>query len=232
MRVAIYYAPSADHPLTRAAASWLGRDAFAGEPPRSASSDGPEAGPDSIVAAPRRYGFHATMKPPFRLATGVSLSDAHAALKDFCSRQNSVELPALLIVALDGFIALVPETPSRMVQELAATVVEAFDALRAPITDAELATRRAGSLSPPQEANLQRWGYPYVLEEFRFHMTLSGPLAEERRGAVIGMLQDRLRDALREPLAIDSLALFVEPEPGADFHVHSWVGFGSTPRGP
>ena len=44
---------------------------------------------------------------------------------------------------------------------------------------AELERRRKAGLSAAQEKMLLRWGYPYVLDEFRFHLTLTGRLQPE-----------------------------------------------------
>jgi hypothetical protein len=78
-------------------------------------------------------------------------------------------------------------------------------------------------MSPRQRDNLARWGYPYVFEDFRFHMTLTGPLAERRRAEVRRVLEDRFRPLVDTPVVVDALALFVEPAPPGDFMVRKRV---------
>jgi hypothetical protein len=92
-----------------------------------------------------------------------------------------VTIPSLEVRRLGGFIAVVPTEPSAALADLAAATVAALDPFRAPPSEAELARRRKARLSDRQEALLMKWGYPYVMEEFRFHLTLTGRLDRRRR---------------------------------------------------
>lgn len=222
MRAAIYFTPPRDHPLTRAAAIWLGRDAY-GE----AATNWPgfsEIAPDawaSLTSAPRRYGFHATMKAPFSLARGRSLADLDAALQAYGTETPPVELPPLKLARLGAFFALVPDAPCPDLQMLAGDVVRNFDDFRAAPTEVELTRRLKGDLSETQTANIRRWGYPHVFDEFRFHMTLTGPVAESEQDAIEALLRWHFAAFLGKPLPLDCLALFLEPQGGADFTVFS-----------
>ena len=214
-RVALYFAPAPDDALARAAAAWLGRDAWGGRAPAAGSP--PDAGPDALVTSPRRYGFHATLKAPFRLAESETLASLEAALEAFAERMRAVIIPEVALGRLGPFFALVEATPSGEVAALAEAVVTAFEPFRAPLSEAEIARRRQASLGEREDAYLLRYGYPYVLDAFRFHMTLTGPVAEEKRDAAEAVLRDRFAAHIGRPLAIDAVALFVEPDPGAPF---------------
>ena len=221
MRVAVFFTPPAKHRLTLAAARWLMRDPFTGAGFATEADDGFDAvALQALTAEPRRYGFHATMKAPFRLVEGASLADAEALLADFCRDALPCPLPVLGIATLGPFFALVPDATTKEVNDLAALVVKAFEPLRAPLDPAELARRRRGGLTAEQDAKLLSWGYPYVFDEFRFHMTLTGPVPLAQQPAMAALLRQRF-DALPRRLAIDALTLFVEDEPGADFRVHA-----------
>ena len=222
MRAAIYFTPPAGAALTRAAALWLGRDAFVGDATRP-----PDAALDPIVAEPARYGFHATMRAPFRIAEGFDLADVDERLARFAASRPKVTLPEMALRQLGPFFALVPTAPSEKLAALEADLLEAFDALRAPLTPAEIARRKPDRLSQRQRAQLDRWGYPHVLEDFRFHMTLTGPVEPARTDAVAALLQERFCVFDGAPLAIDGLAVFIEPSPGDDFRVHSLHPFGA-----
>jgi putative phosphonate metabolism protein len=220
VRVAVFFTPPAKHRLTLSAARWLMRDAFTGasfaaEAAGTFDADALQA----LTAEPRRYGFHATMKAPFRLVEGAGLADAEALLADFCRNATPCSLPALRIATLGPFFALIPDAAAKEVGDLAARVVKAFEPLRAPLDPAELARRRGGGLTPAQAAKLASWGYPYVFDEFRFHMTLTGPVPLAQQAAMAALLHRRF-DALPRRLVIDALTLFVEDEPGADFRVY------------
>jgi putative phosphonate metabolism protein len=208
-RHAIYWAPPADRALWRFGARWLGRDPATGAatPP----GDGAAADPAWLAAAtaePRRYGLHATLKPPFRLAEDRSRSELVAALEAQAARLAPVTGPTLTLRRLGRFLALVPDGPAPAIQALAATLVAELDGFRAPPDDAELARRRAHRLTPAQDANLQRWGYPYVMDEFRFHVTLSGSLEPDELDRLEGLLVPRVTPFTTAPLAVAELALF------------------------
>ena len=231
MRYAIYYTPPEDDPLTRIAANWLGRNAFSGEafPPRPVGSL-PAAEIAYQTAAARRYGFHATLKAPFQLAEGEDERELTAALDAFCAQMTPFTGPRLVIRRLDGFLALVPEERSVRLDDLARDVVVAFERFRAPLTEAELARRNPDALSPVQLKNLHQWGYPYVFEEFRFHMTLTGRVSDADAPRITRAVEEHFGPVLEEPLEVGSLALFVEPEPGAPFTVCTFHEFGRLPE--
>ncbi len=218
MRHALYFAPPADHPLAALAAHWLGRDAWADQPlDRPAVPGIDEAKSDAITAFPRRYGFHGTLKAPFALAAGRTEADLAAAVEAFAQTQQSFACP-LSVAALGRFIALRPTSPNEPLAQLAAACVEQFEPFRAPLDQAELDRRRSGDLTPRQDALLERYGYPYVMDEFRFHMTLTGPIEDEaERARICAALADLFAPHLEAPLRIDAIALFVEPERGVPF---------------
>jgi putative phosphonate metabolism protein len=230
MRVAVFFTPPPEHPLTRAAALWLGRDAFSGETfPPSADSGVLADEIAALTAEPRRYGFHATLKPPFRLADGCRLEDLDAALETTAASLSRVDLGRLAIAEIGSFFAMTPATESNAIGEIAGEIVRRFDRFREPPTDDEIARRRPERLSPRQRDYLTRWGYPYVFDDFRFHMTLTGPVSERRRAAVRRILEDRFRP-LVAPVVVDSLALFVELSPPGDFIVRKRVAMRHARR--
>lgn len=230
MRFAIYYTPAQPDPLTRAASRWLGRDAFTGEMMAPPTLDGLTSQELAFhTAAPRRYGFHATLKAPFRLADGTNQVDLDRAVAKLAADMEPVNLPRLVLAELDGFLALVPGELAPPLQHLAAQVVRMLDPLRAPLTDAELERRNPDALRPDEFRNLCQWGYPYVFEAFRFHMTLTGRLDAAERARLRGAIGDVFGPLIGAPLAVDALAVFVEPEPGAPFLVHSRHALGREP---
>ncbi len=231
MRYAIYFTPAQNHPLTRAAAGWLGRDAFTGAPCAATTIDGIAAEEiEPLVAEPRRYGFHATVVAPFRLAGGFTETQLLEAFQGFCSQTEPFTIDALAVAQLGSFLALVPRDPEPALAALAANAVRHFLPLRAPLGEAEIARRDPASLSPRQASYLARYGYPYVMDEFRFHMTLTGPLAPEVCARVRPLLERAFAFAADAPLAVDALALFVEPEPGAPFAVRAFEPFHNAAR--
>ncbi len=218
-RVAIYWAPAAANALARFGARWLGRDAESGA---AVAPDPAWGDPDwltEVTAEPRRYGLHATLKPPFRLAAGRSRGALVRALERFAADAAPVAGPPLVLRRLGRFLALVPDGPAPAVEALAARVVAAFDDFRAPPDAAELARRRGHRLSPAHEANLARWGYPYVMAAFRFHVTLSGSLDAATLDRLEAMLAPLVAPFAAAPLALAELALFEQPAGDAPFRL-------------
>lgn len=216
MRAALYFTPPSDSDLTLAAADWLGRNPFTGEETRSDFSAA-----EDLVATPRRYGFHGTLKAPFALAEGYDLAGLEREVQAFCVEHRGFRVPELALGRLGSFFALVPAMPCAALNEYAANVVRHFEPFRAPLTEKDLERRRKSALSPRQDALMCEWGYPYVFEEFRFHMTLTGSVPAGQLDEVEAVLKSRFAAFIGQPLAIDALAVFAEPEPGSPFQVQS-----------
>jgi hypothetical protein len=222
-RFAIYAAPgsgSADGAgasLRERAEQWLGRS-VTGEPVTPGIPAGwTRAAVDAMTVSARRYGFHATLKPPFRLADGCAPEDLDAALARFATGSAGAVIPRLSLAPIGGFFALVPGAEAPGLRALADAVVKGFDGFRAPATGAELARRRPASLTPRQRELLDRWGYPYVLDEFRFHLTLTDRIPQRQHPGVRRVLSDWFAPLLGASVPVDALALFTEAEPGAPF---------------
>jgi len=213
-RYALYWAPPSGSDLARLGAAWLGWDAEA----RKAVPQPDYPGIGEATERPRRYGFHGTLKPPFALAEGRTVEDLDRAARAFATAEPPATIPGLAIGSGLGFLSMRPGGDAPEIARLGCRVVEAFDGFRARPTEAELAKRRGMGLTAAQEAMLARWGYPYVFEEFRFHLTLSGP--------VEGLAAHRLETAARVHFApavapgqaIREIVLFGDPGDGP-FHI-------------
>jgi len=223
LRYALYFTPPKADPLTALAARWLGRDAFSGEIFSDKAIGAVPEDHAEIIAEPSRYGFHATLKAPFELATSVTERDLLEVAADFASRTPAFAIPELVLGQLGHFFALVPGAVYPTLQDFAARVVKTFEPFRAALSDGDIARRKPEGLTEPQRANLLRWGYPYVFDEFRFHMTLTGRVTTERQAGIHDLLRDRFSAHIGKPLAISGLAVFVEEERGAPFTVRSWL---------
>lgn len=214
-RLALYWAPEEEDPLHALGSAWLGRDAARGMPLAQSAPDGIDIA--EVTADPRGYGLHATLKPPFRLATDYAAArDAAAALAD---RTAAFDLPPLAVQDLEGFLALRETAPCPALGAFADAAVAALDAHRLPPDAAEIARRRPDRLSPRQRAHLDRWGYPYVFEEWRFHVTLTRRLSPAEKAAILPAVTAFLGEAPARPRRVVSLSLFVQPEPGAPFTI-------------
>ena len=209
-RYALYYAPAADSALWRFGSATLGYDAVTGAdvdfavPPGCEGLDWPE-----LTAEPRRYGFHATLKAPFELANGRNEGALRAFVRNYVAGRSPVRLAGLSVNALGRFIALTPSEPSEELQRFAFDIVQAFEPFRAPLSEADLARRLQSPLTSAHRAYLEAYGYPYVGDAFRFHMTLTGSLPDGEVAQVRAALAQAYAQALPAgPVQIDRVAIF------------------------
>jgi putative phosphonate metabolism protein len=220
-RYALYFAPDPACDLWRFGSACLGYDAATGA--ACAPLSVPGFAPDvwsALTDEPRRYGFHATLKAPFHLAVGVSEAQVMDAVDASASSHEAFTLPRLQISLLSRFIALVPAAQSAQLQDLAARAVEALEPLRAPLSAADVERRLRAPLSQTQKDYLQRWGYPYVFDQFRFHMTLTGALEVSLQARVLEDVSALYRAHVAdESVMIGSVALFRQERRDAPFKI-------------
>ena len=219
-RYAIYFAAGADSALSRFGAELLGYDVYTGDE-MPFPADASRVAPDwrDVTADPRKYGFHGTLKAPMALAPGRTEAELIAVCAAFAGKARPMPSIRPVVDSISGFIAVIPTEPVGTLQQLAADCVREFDDFRAPMTAEDRARRKPDKLTERQRDYLDRWGYPYVMEEFRFHMTLTGRLDAERRGPILEMLQTRFASLRLDTLAIDRLALFRQDETKARFRI-------------
>jgi putative phosphonate metabolism protein len=208
-RYAVFFVPPAESDLYQFGSSVLGYDCYSGEAvarPRELAGNEPEW--RSLTDEPRRYGFHATLKAPFHLSPAFTELQLIEAVRGFALSQHTVPTIAPAVELLGGFAALVPREAEPRVETLAARCTTELDSFRAPMSAQERGRRMAVGLSQAQIEHLDRWGYPYVLGEYRFHMTLTGRVDRDRREAVLtGLRQSFARRCGESRIPIDRLAL-------------------------
>jgi putative phosphonate metabolism protein len=220
-RLAVYFAPPCGSPLWEFGCRTIGYDAASGadvvqDPPAGFDA----AGWSAATAEPRRYGFHATMKAPFALHTERRLEKLVAALHAFASKQRAVLIPHPVVRAMGRFVALVPAEQPPSLTDLAFAAVEHFEPFRAPLSAEDRARRLASSeLTPRQTELLDVYGYPYVAEQFRFHMTLTGALPDDLRLSVVDVLAARHAAAAPGPLLVDRIVLFGQETRDSRFRI-------------
>ncbi|MES2536444.1 MAG: phosphonate metabolism protein/1,5-bisphosphokinase (PRPP-forming) PhnN [Pseudomonadota bacterium] len=233
-RYALYFAPISNTPWWDAGCRWFGRNALDGaEFPQTQIPGISRIQLAKLTARPRRYGFHATLKPPFELADGFSESHLVDMAAAFCHTQRPIVLEDMRVRPIGDFLALSPAGQNEEIKALAMRCVSFFDLLRAPPTAGELQKRRETGLTARQEALLQRWGYPYVDEEYQLHMTLTdsiGALDEGSRNTIHEAAERRFAAAANTPLAIDGLTIFREEQPGSPLLI--WRHFPFNPVQP
>ena len=225
-RCAIYFAPPPESPWGEAGSQWLGRCTATQRSLPLPSIGGVEAKVHSaLIAEPRRYGWHATLKAPFELASDQSAEALLAEVETYC-RNRSPFSATLKVSALGDFLAFTLAEPSADMRVLHEDCVRRFDHFRAPLSDFDLARRRRAAMTPEQDARLVTFGYPWIFEDFRFHMTLTGRIRNEaERTRVLAALEQHFA-ACEGPHVFGGLALFFQPDRDSNFIVLGRSAFG------
>lgn len=188
-RYALYFAPNPDSALAKFGAAILDPAASWAEQTSSA----------------RHYGFHATLKAPFELADGQNLNALKEAVKDFAYTHAPVDLADLAPRQMSGFTVLTCNPQPKALVKLHTAVVRDFDLFRRPLSEADFRRRNPDQLPGRQRENLLAYGYPYIFQDFEFHMTLGfGDLSEAAD------LYDQFVGNERQ--VCDRLAIFMQPD--------------------
>src|SRR5262249_29766401 len=156
-RYAIYFAPEPGSPLARFGAEWLGYDVASGTTlPQPALKEIDAERLRAITAEPRRYRFHATLKPPFVMAEGFAAEKLDEAGGMLARRGSALAAPPLRLSCISGFWALTLSAPCPPLQALADRCVSELDRFRAPPSADQLARRRKARLTAQQDTLLAR----------------------------------------------------------------------------
>jgi len=225
-RYAIYFSPAANTPLLCLGNEWLGRDPATSAvltPELPATLD--ESEWKRVTGTAAKYGFHATLKPPFRLADEVTLLELQQEMKRFAYSESPFHAPHLTVGTLGRFLALVLSESSLAFAALAAKCVADFNRFRKPESEVERARRIHDSLTSAERENLIRWGYPYVMDTWKFHMTLTCSLEQEPLRGFQAHLETRFAEVCMNPLEVDAISLFEETGPGNPFRLVERFGF-------
>lgn len=229
-RYAIYYSPRRDSLWWLFGCAWFGRDPITDTPMSRVKL--PLYDDDSMIrmtSVPGRYGFHATLKAPFRLTPDYCLQDLYARAASLAISLQVAPLPTLQLTEINDFVALSFDTAGATAcSAIAAQCVADFDPLRAPPDTTEVARRVAAGLTPRQSQLLATWGYPHVFDAFRFHFTLTGPLTRPQRRCVMDALTPLIAELQQETLELDALWVYVQTAPQANLVVTRRYGFDGS----
>lgn len=228
-RYAVYFSPADDSALGVFGASVLRRQAHT--PDVFHNPDLPYDFDNtplwhSCIKKPAHYGFHATLKAPFELAHGQSVDALMKDVAEYCATRQPLSLEGLEPRRTRRFDALAFEQQPQEVHDFANACVERFEKYRAPLSTSDLQRRHKDSLTDEQTDYLNRYGYPYVFNQFNFHMTLSGTQADDANGW-LQWLRTIYPLMVTEPPVLDRLSVFHQPDRQTPFIRIAEFCFGS-----
>ena len=224
-RFAIYLLPPRGHRLAAWGAGWLGWDIERGEPAAHRGPPGvPAALQDTVTRRCRTYGFHLTLKAPFRLCRGVAVDDLLAGAAEIAGAQPAFEAQ-FRCETLSNFVCLRPTAHDEL-RQLANAFVEQLDPLRAELTEEEIQRRRPETLSPEARERLRRWGYPHVFEAFRPHYTLTDPVSPDDLAVLLDALRTEMAALVAAPVPISEVCLVQQADGGSGFRLLSRLQLG------
>jgi len=226
-RFAIYYAPEKESDLYQLGKEWLARGLRSNLQLELPKIQGLSVAQILDVIRPAaRYGFHGTLKPPFELISTDQQDDLINDLETFVSTEKPFSLPPLKLKQIGHFLALTPVGDTSNLNHLATRIVRFFDSYRRPETEAKMNQRRRSGLTSLQELYLTTWGYPYVMDEFKFHLTLTGPLKDKySQRIILKELSKRVSQLSLEEIRINNICLFIQDGKNEPFNLHSRYNF-------
>ncbi len=220
-RYAIYLTLPADSTLYQLAATWLGHDIYRDQsrPYRPIPARLKQLRDQhNLTLVARGYGFHATLKPPFTLHAERELEELLDAFDRYVLGLTAFKCKPLTLIQLGHFLVLMPCEDCRTLNELAAISVKTFEPFRAPLTVEEYQSRKPESLTERQRLMLNEWGYPYVMDEFRFHMTLTDTLSQDMIQTCRPLLQDYLSEGTSMDFEINQISLLKQQDQHTPFY--------------
>ncbi|SHN61465.1 DUF1045 domain-containing protein, partial [Desulfovibrio litoralis] len=230
-RYALYFVPQQKTLLSALANGLLGRDIFSNTSvPFHCFKEISQQELEIATEEPRKYGLHATLKAPFYLKDNMTEQGLCLALEEFSKKQSSVYCPKLNLKNIDNFLGLTPAVLTKSeinAQEeiscFAFNIVKEFDKFRAELSEADLIRRKKQLLSLKQLEYLERFGYPFVADEYRFHLTLTSRILDTEKNKIFfNVFQTYLKEVLDQALFIDNITLCVQSEETDNkFKVHT-----------
>jgi hypothetical protein len=212
VRYAIYYTPRPGTPLAAFGRSWFGR-ANDGVTLQAFSEAGlAGACPKTTVSHGNYPGLHAVFRNSFRLRDGIGTDALKGRLISFTRRRRPVETGPLTLARAGRYLALRPVEAKPALDWLAAQCVAAFDGYVTTPGNVDTDADEEGQLNDHQRLLLSSFGDPHVLSEYRFQITLTGPLDGAHLERVAQALWPMLEEICAEGVHVDGLSLCGRPD--------------------
>lgn len=208
-RYIISFAPKSTSMFWKLGALWFGYDASRNAYTKNTLVPGmPKEHHDAAVTTARRSGFNIILTGPFQLTAGMPEELLKTTISLYCQSLSTLQTGPLSIIETAHKLSISAQEISPQVQKLADDIVLEFNAFRLPANPLPEDSPIRAALTPGQLKNLIEWGQPYIFEELKFQIPLTGRLPEKMSGPLKSFLEGRFIECLKTGFEIDNLSLF------------------------
>ena len=169
---------------------------------------------DKNVLIPKKYGFHGTLIPPFKLNKNYSTNTLFKKTEDIAKKFKKFKFYKFKLKKINNFYAFVQNKKNNNINKLSNRLVRELFKFRSPLTKKEIDRRNPSKLSKLQLNILYKWGYPYIMSEFNFHMTLASEVTGNKLYFELKKIEKNKEIILNEINNFDKIYIFGENQKG------------------
>ena len=221
-RYAIYYAPPKESSLEEFGRYWFGWDPLNAKLINNKQRINYLNGfgiknlknIDKNVLIAKKYGFHGTLIPPFKLNKNYSTNLLFKKTEDIAKKFKKFKFYKFKLKKMNNFYAFVQNKKNNNINKLSNRLVRELFKFRSPLTKKEIDRRNPSKLSKLQLNILYKWGYPYLMSEFNFHMTLASEVTGNKLYLELKKIERNKEIILNEINNFDKIYIFGENQKG------------------
>ena len=221
-RYAIYYAPPKESSLEEFGRYWFGWDPLNAKLINNKQRINYLNGfgiknlknIDKNVLIAKKYGFHGTLIPPFKLNKNYSTNTLFKKTEEIAKKLKKFKFYKFKLKKINNFYAFVQNKKNNNINKLSNRLVRELFKFRSPLTKKEIDRRNPSKLSKLQLNILYKWGYPYLMSEFNFHMTLASEVTGNKLYLELKKIERNKEIILNEINNFDKIYIFGENQKG------------------
>ena len=169
---------------------------------------------DKNVLIAKKYGFHGTLIPPFKLNKNYSTNTLFKKTEDIAKKFKKFKFYKFKLKRINNFYAFVQNKKNSNINKISNRLVKELFKFRSPLTKKEIDKRNPSKLSKLQLNILHKWGYPYLMSEFKFHMTLASEVTGNKLYSELKKIEKKKEIILNEINDFDKIYIFGENQKG------------------
>ena len=169
---------------------------------------------DKNVLIAKKYGFHGTLIPPFKLNKNYSTNKLFKKTDEIAKKFKKFKFYKFKLKKINNFYAFVQNKKNSNINKISNRLVKELFKFRSPLTKKEIDKRNPSKLSKLQLNILHKWGYPYLMSEFKFHMTIASEVTGNKLYFELKKIEKNKKIILNEINNFDKIYIFGENQKG------------------